>query len=326
MPVLLLCVGLLLAWGAAAAQEGGEGSVSGRLIGNPEKNSLEGATVILLMYKLGEEGKPKGGPVGRVQAGAGGGFTFTGIPVDRQGVYQLGSRVDGSLVTSEYFTFPDGQTTVVHDLTIPELSDDISSLGVGLALFALEPHRGGVAVTEVLHFDNPGHKVMDLSKEPLRLSLPSGAEELNMMKLEFKEPKHEQLGETLLVFGKIPPGRVTMAFRYNLPVWTGAFELSKSYPFAVEHVRVLAPKGSLEIRGAVLTPQESDTLGGVVYDAWEGGKIAAGETLFITAGGLPVKQELLLLPLAGFLLVMAGVVIWFIMGRLGSPARAGSEG
>ena len=100
--------GMLLIAGLAVAQPQMQGSVSGRLIGDPAKGALQGATVMLMWFRTNAQGKPEAGPIARQLAGKNGSFTFNNVPIDPKARYQLGTGVDGPLVGSDPFTFTAG--------------------------------------------------------------------------------------------------------------------------------------------------------------------------------------------------------------------------
>ena len=321
--VALLCV-LLLALPAAFPGVGGraraeeQGRVTGRLTGNPEKGSLEGATVVLLRFRAGEDGKPEGGPLGRQVAGKDGAFAFENVPIDRKAAYQLGTRVDGNLVASQPFSFPPGKVEVRMDLPIPDLKRDTSQLVLGRAFFVLEARVGRLWVTELLHLENPTKVVMDSRQTPLELPLPAQAEELEILELGLQEGSHERVGAKLLVFGKIRPGTNTVAFRYVLPSGLGGVRMEWRYTLPVVEAQVVVPAGSLKVSGERLRSLGRKKMGGQTYDAWGAGELPPSAVLRIEVSGVPVRQWIYLAPLAGFFAVMAAVVFWFMRRRLGA--------
>jgi hypothetical protein len=310
---------LFTLWGGAAAQE--QGTITGRLIGKPAKGSVEGTTVVLLWFRSDEQGKPTGGPLSRQVAGKDGSYVFADVPIDPKARYQLGARVGGNLVGSDSFTFAPGKKRVTVDLKIPDLSTDASALRIGQALFALEPRPGLLAVTEAIHLENPTASVIDLREQPIELPIPSAAEQLEMLRFDVQEGSHEQLGAKLLVFGKLRPGANSVAFRYRMSAGLGSVHLTKSYPFQISEVLVLSPDQALAVDGIGLEAQPPRTIQKQTYAAWSRANVPPGAQVVIRASGIPVQQALYLLPLAGFFVVMAGVVIWFFRKRLGAASR-----
>lgn len=325
-PLLLVAVYLTLAGLAgpvtAPAQEGVQGRVVGRIQGNSQEGEIAGVRVMLVRFTLDEEGNPRGSPIEIQPTSPEGRYTFTGVPIDRNAVYQLGARVQGMMVSSDPFTFPEGHREVMLNLKVPEVSSGAESLRVEEALLAIEPRRGAVWVTEVLHLMNPTPNVMRGTGEPLELTVPPGAEQFEMLRQDIEEADHEYLGTKLLVYGNFMPGNSTVAFRYRLPVWLGAFTLAKRYPHPVQTLSVLTPLHSVQVSGENLERVAAQTIDGQRYDTRRMGRIAADEAVSLAVSGVPVRQELFLLPTTGFFVLMAGVVFWFVRRRLPAEGEA----
>ena len=319
--LLLLCAGQAGAQGTV--QQGTQhGTVQGRLIGNPAKGSLEGATVVLLWFHSNEQGKPASGPIGRQAAGKDGAFKFTNVPIDVKARYQLGSRVDGSLVGSQPFTFAPGEREVTVNLTVAEVVQDRSALSIAEALHILEPRVGKVWVTEVLHLQNGGTNVITTAQTPLELPLPGGADEFEVIRMDAGEGNHERIGPKLLVFGRFRPGITTIAFRYSLPATWGGASFEKSYALPIGELQVLAETGSLELSGPSLRAREAREMDRKTYQVWGASQLPAGATVTFAASGMPAPPWIYLLPLVGFFAIMAGLVLWFLRRRLGAAGAA----
>lgn len=323
--LLVGAAGAVLALGGAALAEE-QGKVSGRLVGGTDPGALEGTTVVLLWFRADAEGKPTGGPLGRQATGKDGGYVFVNVPIDPKARYQLGARVAGNLVSSEPFFFGDGKTEQSIDLRIPALSSDASVLAIGQALYAFEPRLGRFDVTEVIHMENPTQAVIDVRREPLDFPVPAGAEDLQMVRFDLEQGSHERLGARLLVSGELRPGTNSIAFRYRLPAALGSARLTKSYPLPIREVVVLTPHGSLAVQGTGLTAQAPRTIEQQVYSAWGAADVQPGSVFTLRVSGGTINQALYLLPTVGFLLLMGGVVFWFMRARLAPATGGGGAG
>ena len=220
---------MLLIAGLAAAQPQIQpqiqGSVSGRLIGDPAKGSLQGATVMLMWFRTNAQGKPEAGPIARQLAEKDGSFTFNNVPIDPKARYQLGTRVDGRLVGSDPFTFAAGSREKKVDIIIPDLVEGLSARSISQALYVVEPRIGKVSITEVVHLQNRSGNLISTGDRPLELPLPPGAEEVEVIRMEAREGKHQRIGAKLQIFGRFKPGNTTIAFRYSMPVVLGGFSM-----------------------------------------------------------------------------------------------------
>jgi len=163
--------------------------------------------------------------------------------------------------------------------------------------------------------------VIDQVRQPLELSVPADAADLQMLREEQEQPNHTQLGNRLLVYGNLHPGTTTIAFRYRLGSGLGSLRLEKRYPHPVDDFMLIVPRGSLRISSETLNPRPQRQFDGVWYDTWGVTKVAPQAALALRAAGIPIRQEIFLIPLAGFAVIMAGVVLWFLRRRL-APAAA----
>ena len=304
-----------LACHAASAWAEGEGRIAGKIAGATAAEAA-GAKVVLVQFKLDAQGAPQGAPIQTVEADAQGRFEFRQVPIDTRAVYKLGTRVSGRLVASEPFTFPEGKREVRLDIAVPPLTGSTEGLHFKQALLAIEPGLGAVWVTEVMHVGNPTGSVIDAVNHPLELSLAEDASELTVIRTDLEEETHSQVGPKLLVYGRIQPGDSTIAFRYRLGAALGSVRLEKRWPHPVDDVLVVAPQGTMQLVSEQLSPQPVRKFEGVPYDAWGALALAAERSVVLKAQGIPVRQELYGIPVAGFFAVMGGVVWWFLRRRL----------
>ena len=325
-PLLFLLALPILAGISAAAEEPGTGRVSGRIIATDGAGPVGGVPVVLLRFTLDESGKPQGGPISRQATAADGSYEFTGVTIERGAAYQLGTRVGGRLASSAVFTFPEGGGAVRQDLTVSgEAREVVEGLHFSQVLLGLEPGRGEVMVTEVLHIENPSQRVVAVERPPLEIPIPEAAGNLEMLRFTHPRAAHERVGGRLMITGNLVPGTTTIAYRYLLPAWLGKAVFEKRYPLPVAELLVLSPSHNLKISGAGLATVEDQTIEEIVYRAWGRSGIPAETAFRVTATGLPIRQEILLLPPLGFFVVMAGIVGWFFRKRLGPRSGAASR-
>ena len=318
---LLLCL-LAGTTDRAAAQDASRGRITGTIEDAPAGVTLAGARVVLVQFKLDGKGVPKGQPIRDATVDAQGKFRIDDVPVEPQTVYQVGASVGEQVVGSQTFTFPEGKSNMVITLHYPRLVTDGSAVRIEEGLIAVEPRRAGVWVTEVLHLLNPGQDVIEGVQRPMELNLPSGAENLEIVRELQSRNGHERLGNKLLFYGNLEPGNSTVAYRYHLPVWLGTVELNRSYPHAVKTLSVLTPEGTLRLLGQRFEARPMQTIDGKRFSAWAATDIAAGQSVAVRMSGVPIRQEVYLVPTGGFAVLMVGVVTWFLRRRL----RAGGAG
>ena len=115
----------------------------------------EGLNVVLLKLVLNAEGQVTPvGPQGRIKTDSEGNFEFLKISPDYRAGYQLGTRVDGKLYSTEVFFFKAGEKQVEKDIVIPGITTDTNKLEINQVLLVIESGLSSVTVTEVLSFYN----------------------------------------------------------------------------------------------------------------------------------------------------------------------------
>ena len=307
---------LLFALGASAqSPEQKTGMVRGSILGAPEGTDFKGVQVVLLRYQLDETGKPKSQQVGMVPAGPAGEYQFDQVEILSMSVYQLGTRFQGQMLGSDTFTFPGEGNEVLMNLQIPRLSSDDSGVKLDEAIFFMEPRRGQLWITEVLHLINPTKNMIEGVQRPLEVMLPKGVSDLEMLR-EVQGGEHKRVGRKLLLYGNLAPGRNVVAFRYTVSAALGTLSLEKTYPYATGILTLLSPEGSLVVNGNLINPQEQKTIQNVRYDAWLAKDIEPEARLDISISGIPPRQYYLLYLLIGFVAAMIGVLFWFHRKRL----------
>lgn len=326
LPALLLgALALLIlpvplpAWGQAPDT----GRVNGRILGAEPGQDLSDAKVVLIRFLLDAKGTPQGETVATQSLSPEGVFAFSEVKVEKGAVYQVGAKMGDRVAGSKLFAFPEGKREVMLDIHWQEPGVGTAGVKIQEGLVAVEPQTGAVWVTEVVHLINPAGVAIK-SKVPLELTIPRAAERLEMMRGIETGGKHEQLGSRLLVYGTLPPGRTTVAFRYRLAAPLGSVALEKRYPHPVGVLSVLTPKEALTFQGEGFTSRKSQRIDGKPFDVWAMEGIEAGATVRVRLGGVPMRKEWYLAALGFFLLLSGGVVIWFIRARLPREVSTGA--
>ena len=326
LPALLLLAGAI--WTVAGmdgarslAQQTASFRVSGRLDAPPAGAALEEAEVRLLGYTLGATGRIEENTLATTAPDGEGRFSFIQRVIGRT-KYRVVAHLDGAVALSRMFNRPEADGEVVQDLSFPRLVSGKSALRIPEGYIFVEPRRGAAWITEIVHFVNPTANIIEGMRQPLELSLPAGAEDFELLRPAPDQGSHERLGPKLLVYGNLPPGQNTVAFRYRLPAVLGTLALDKRYPSPVDLLTVLAPEGGLTLAGGGFSREEVRTMEKTRYDAWSKKELQAGSPVEVRLDGVPILQELILLWVAAFLAGMAGLVGWFWRTRLsGGPGE-----
>jgi len=99
-------------------------------------------------------------------------------------------------------------------------------------------------------------------------------------------------------------------------------ELNKVYPHPVKTLSVLTPRGSMHLVSKQFEAKPAQTIDGTPFSAWATTDVAAGQSIAVRMSGVPIRQEVYLIPAGGFVLLMGGVVLWFLRKRLRAAASA----
>jgi len=311
---------LLMAWlvwtAPLSAQQGDTGTVRGNILGLGEPLPAE-TPVVLLRFTLGEDGKPSGGPIARQMANADGSYEFRDVPLSNQAVYRLGTSLNGELIGSDLFTFPRGARELRIDLRADGAAGDSAGPTIDQALLALEPGVGRLRVTVVYHMRNAG-----AAAAPLLFAVPGNAREVEVVRQDLPGGQAEVAPAGIRLSGELPAGRFVIAYQYMLPAGWGRASIDHQVPLPTDSLIVLAQPGSMEVGGTGLTPRGEQTIDASIYNVWSQEDLPAGAVQPVTISGLPMQQSLLLIPMAGFLVVMAGMVMLYLrrLRRAAEPA------
>lgn len=301
----------LLVWAVPlSAQQDATGTVRGNIIGVGGPLPAE-TPVVLLRFTLDEDGKPTGGPIARQIAAPDGSYEFRDVPLSDRAVFRLGTSLNGELIGSDLFTFPRGERELRMDLRVGGVARGHDGPAIEQALLALEPGVGRLRVTVVYHLLNAGAP-RDVGAEPLLFALPGGAEAVEVVRQDLPAGRAAVGPEGIRLSGEVPAGRFVIAYQYLLPAGWGRATIDHRVPLPTDNLIVLAQPGSVEIGGAGLTARGEQTIDEVVYNVWSQEDLPAGAVQPVRVSGLPMRQSLLLIPLAGFLVLMAGVVAWYL--------------
>lgn len=256
--------------------------------------------------------------------GSEGSFIFEQVAMPEGRVFLVTLEYQGATYGSDVATVQPGSNEVELPVTVYETTSDTSALTVDrLHLFLEFLDEQTVRVIELYIVSNPTQQtiVAPAEGEPvLAYSLPEGA-----ANLQFQEGAlGERFVETPQGFGDtlaIRPGSgvYQVLFAYELP-YDGRLELTHPVQLPVSALVVLAPEGGLNIKGENLQDAGVRPVEGASYHMYNGGSLAAGDSLELTitgkAGGSGVpalstgSTTNLLIGAGVFGLVLVGAGLW----------------
>lgn len=296
------------------------GKVSGRVLGLDGGKIPAGARVELIRFTMDEQGKLNGKAIAEVPLDATGTYAFATVPLGGSAVYKVAVLAGGTggTASSDPFVLTPQKPVLELDLQLRKQNPIPGGLRITEAVVFVEPIRAHVWVTEAVHIDAPPGGVSRAGR-PLELSIPKDAEELEMIQEIQPGGTHQRLGEKLLVHGDLPPGRTSLVFRYRLSAAFGNAEIVKRYPLPTHFISVLLPKGALRLKSEGFSPRDDRKIQGKTFQSWSRENVAAGAVVELAISGIPFRQEIFLAALALFLLLAAGILVWFLVFRKPDP-------
>ena len=183
LPAALAC--LLLLSTAPAAEQAVLGRITGRILTAPEGTNFSAIKVVLVQFRLDAKGVPQGSTLQTVMVDSDGGYAFNDVPIEPQTVYQIGARLNDTMLGSEAFTFPKGERKVMMNLRVPgmelvsvSIPEDANIIGRPLNEIELPPNsfitlmvkKGGATLPT-------GRSVVEPSDELVAV-VPEGEEQI----------------------------------------------------------------------------------------------------------------------------------------------------
>jgi hypothetical protein len=282
-----------------------------------------GAKVELIRFTMDAQGKLNGTAIAEVPLDEKGTYAFDTIPLGGNAVFKVAVLAEGTSSSDPFVLTPE-KPVLELDIQLRKQKPAHGGspiapgrLQITEAVVFVEPIRAHVWVTEAVHIDAPPGGVSRTGR-PLELSIPKDAEELEMIQEIQPGGSHQRLGEKLLVYGDLPPGRTSLVFRYRLSALFGSAEIAKRYPLPTHFISVLLPQGALRLESEGFSPRDDRKIQGKTFHSWSRENVAAGIVVELAISGIPFRQEIFLVTLALFLPLAAGILVWFLVLRVGS--------
>ena len=129
----------------------------------------------------------------------------------------------------------------------------------------------------------PGSGVMEL----LRFGLPPGATDLTMDTFLIGAD-FVQVDRGFALLASVPPGEHEVMFSYRFPYESERFELSKTYRYGADKLRILAPEEVASISSELLGSPEPVQIGERQYQVIEAEGLERGASISLNLDGLPL--------------------------------------
>ena len=131
--------------------------------------------------------------------------------------------------------------------------------------------------------------MVDSSRNPLSLALPSGYRDFSSMNQTGpEEAAYSVKGNELKITRLFPPGSNQLIFQYVLDSWFGRVELVKPFRNSLKNVRVFTPVNLLELSSPQLSYSGEQNLHKVLFSSWQGKDVDTG-LLHLVVSSVPLR-------------------------------------
>ncbi len=275
----------------------------------------QGLDVVLLKFGINDSGQIETqGPVARSKTDANGLFEFGKITPETNVAYRIGSRFEGSLISSDFVFLARNQEEQYIEVIVPSVVESVEELKIGnSAIFIELSEPGKLWITEAIYVNNPLNDIISAENNPFEMRLVGSPKKFQMLSEPANSQNFEQLGATLRLFKAFPSGENAVAFRYQISAPLGEHRLTKRYANPPELAKVLLPLKVLNIESPQLKMATTEQVGNMVFRSWTFDN--PQDAVEFTLKNIPTNQLLvygfgggavlfiLLLCLAGFVLI-----------------------
>ena len=275
----------------------------------------QGLDVVLLKFGVDQSGQIQTqGPVARSKTDANGLFEFQEFSPDANAAYRIGSRFEGSLISSDYVFLAKNQKEQYVEVIVPSIVESIEALKIGnSAIFIELSELGKLWITEAIYVKNPLNATVSAVKNPFEMQLIDVPEKFQMLSEQPHFKNFEQFGKTLRLFKTFHSGENAVAFRYQISAPLGEHRLTKHYASSPELAKILLPLKIMDLESSQLKMATTEKVGNIIFRSWT--FEAPNSKLQFILKGIPTDQLLvygigggsvflmLLLSLGGFILL-----------------------
>jgi hypothetical protein len=203
--------------------------------------------------------------------------------------------VSGVIYSSQITTAEQDGGTIEMPIQVYETTTDASALSVDRLHFFFELlDQNTLRVVELYVISNPGNKtvVASAADQPvLTFSLPAGYANLQFQEGELggRFVKTDSgFGDTVSI--QPGSGNFQLLFSYELP-YQRKLELARPVTMNTQAVVVLAPEGSVKVKGDGLQDGGTREVQGIQYHIYNGSSMQAGGIIQLTITGSPAGED-----------------------------------
>jgi hypothetical protein len=185
------------------------------------------------------------------RTGADGVYTYTGLPTGVGQAYRVNVISDGATYSSTPFQLPPTRGYAVEIRRLPTTHDQRVLLMV-VGQTYVEIHEERIHVVQEMQLSNLGAATYVFPDDGIALHLPEGFLAFQTQPVMTDQHVTEAEGLGARLTGSLPPGRVTLAYAYDLPITGSDMTFEVSLPIRVYIYRVIvdAPESlRLDVEG-----------------------------------------------------------------------------
>ncbi|MBZ0119007.1 MAG: carboxypeptidase-like regulatory domain-containing protein [Sandaracinaceae bacterium] len=211
-----------------------------------EERPVAGADIEIGVLAQGQPAEPLRG-----RTGADGTSVFAGLSTGTNQAYRVKVPHAGAMYAAMPFQLSSDRGYDVRIRRLPVTRDDRRVLQVaGQTVFEVRDER--LHVIHQSELSNFGAETYVLPANGIMIALPEGFTAFQAQQVMTDQRFEEVAGEGVRIRGSIPPGHVSLAWAYDLPIGRGTMEVPVQVPFRTFTYRVIseAPPGlELDVSG-----------------------------------------------------------------------------
>lgn len=263
--------------------------------------------------------------------GTDGSYRFSDVLIPHGAISEVEARQDYAPFYTPPFTYPLTTDVLTVPVQIYDLTSDPSVIRLDQWHIAVsEVAESTAEVFEIFVYSNTSDRAFAPPPQgaeglrTVRFPLPREAREVSIVE-GGTETTITRTDEGLAYTLPVPPGQHTITVAYRLPL-NGPLTSTRTAPYPVGSMVVLAPKDSLRLSSPQFTSQDEQEFSGEVYTVYRGSPLAAGSTFSLTLAPPQTLPVGLIVGGTALAVALIGVGVWWWRRSAAGPAEQPVKG